>query len=60
MTTPYRSPDYNSSYNCPREQAAGTSWQVLDRWKQAHLGGSSDITVEQDIAAGGLKIYFYK
>ena len=53
------SPDYESSYNCPRGQDKPPQalrclvWPALDRWKQAHLGGNSEITVEQDIAAGG-------
>ena len=53
------SPDYDSSYNCPQEQVKPPQarryrvWPALDRWKEAHRGGNSEITAEQDIAAGG-------
>jgi hypothetical protein len=53
------SPDYESSYNCPREEVKPPEtlrclvWPALDRWKRAHLGGSSEVTVVPDIAAGG-------
>lgn len=53
------SPDYESSYHCPREEVKPPEslrrrvWPSLDRWKRAHLGQSDDINVDQDIAAGG-------
>jgi hypothetical protein len=51
------SPDYESSYHCPREGVKPPEslrrrvWPALDRWKRAHLGRGDD--VDQDIAAGG-------
>lgn len=53
------SPDYESSYHCSREQVKPPKalrslvWPALDRWKRAHLGGSEEVAVNQDIAAGG-------
>lgn len=53
------SPDYESSYHCPREEIKPPEalrrlvWPSLDKWKLAHLGSSSELTVEPDMAAGG-------
>jgi hypothetical protein len=53
------SPDYESSYNCPREEVKPPKtlrclvWPALDRWKRAHLGRSDEVAIEPDIAAGG-------
>lgn len=53
------SPDYESSYYCPREEVKPPEalrrlvWPLLDRWKRAHLGPGRELTVEPDMAAGG-------
>lgn len=53
------SPDYESSYHCPREEVKPPKslrrrvWPALDRWKRTHLGQGDDVDVDEDIAAGG-------